>query len=745
MRLVALLVVATACGRSASGDRLVPATSSPSPTALEKHAAVPPPSAPPRDAGDWVPAFRRGSYAEAAKALDAVPTLSDRPELRFARARAAMALGDDARALSLLDGLEGKLGVLERRIHRLRAEAALGSGSFGTAAALFEAMGDADSQVQAAVARERAGELDRAFSLTTRLVSELGGKRLRSVEAAAREVRARVAERSGKKMQAVTDLRWLALEEPLRPGDADTRLAALAPARALTREERLGRALALARAGARERADLELARLEKAPGPALAPARVDRVRALAIYHARQDYRIASELFRKAARGPGVDPAEATFLAARSLARAQDDEGAVRGYRDVLARFGRTSFAEQAAYLIARTYYASGGFAEAVTAYDAYLGRFGAKGRYRGDALYERGVTYLALGRHAAAASTFGSLASGEHDERRAARLRHLEAVGRAGAGERDRAIELFRAAVRDQPLSFAALAGAARLSELGAAAPALIPPGRDAPALPPLALVLPPGVALLRSLGLDRDAEEELRRAERDVTKHFGVRAGEAACAAYGLLDAGARRYQIAQSEVERHVLMVAPTAATRWQWDCVYPRPYARPVEETGLEAGVPRALLYGVMRQESGFRPDVSSDAGARGLMQLMPATAERLSKERGEPFDDTKLVEPGTSLRLSAHYLKKLLTAFGGNVPLAVAAYNAGPVAVRRWLENGQKLGLDVFVARIPYQETLEYVERVMGNYARYGYLEQGDGGVPVLALGLPPVPSPDAAPY
>jgi soluble lytic murein transglycosylase len=172
-----------------------------------------------------------------------------------------------------------------------------------------------------------------------------------------------------------------------------------------------------------------------------------------------------------------------------------------------------------------------------------------------------------------------------------------------------------------------------------------------------------------------------------------------------------------------------------------LYPIPLYKPAN--GFE--IDPALIYAVMRQESAFNSKALSPAGARGLMQLMPATAERLAKELGEPFDAAALVQPGTSLRLSAHYLKKLLTAFGGNVPLAVASYNAGPVAVRRWLENGQQLGLDVFVARIPYEETLEYVERVMGNFARYRYLEQGAGGVPTLALALPPVPAPDAAPY
>lgn len=66
------------------------------------------------------------------------------------------------------------------------------------------------------------------------------------------------------------------------------------------------------------------------------------------------------------------------------------------------------------------------------------------------------------------------------------------------------------------------------------------------------------------------------------------------------------------------------------------------------------------------------------------------------------------------------------------LAAAAYNAGPAAVSRWLETGETLPLDVFVARIPYEETRTYVSRVVGNLARYAYLSGGDGAVPRLEL-------------
>jgi soluble lytic murein transglycosylase len=79
--------------------------------------------------------------------------------------------------------------------------------------------------------------------------------------------------------------------------------------------------------------------------------------------------------------------------------------------------------------------------------------------------------------------------------------------------------------------------------------------------------------------------------------------------------------------------------------------------------------------------------------------------------------------------------VLRRFGGNPLLAAASYNAGPGAVSRWLETGEKLPLDVFVARIPYQETRHYVNLVMGNLAHYAFLDGGEAAVPVLGLELP----------
>jgi soluble lytic murein transglycosylase len=691
-----------------------------------------------------VPALRAGRYADAAKALDAEPDLGRRPELRLARAKAAIELGDAARAVELLEKLDVELPALATRVRRLRADAQLSAGPYAEAADFFGARGDPDSMARAALARERNGEYAIARALADRVVQELKGKKLHSVEALARGVRARSEVKLGAKAQAATDLRWLALEDALDSADADVHLSTLAPERALTKEERLGRALSFGRAGALERTELELDRLAKSPGPPIAAARLDRARGFAYYYSRRDYPRASELFSKAARGPGVDAVESTFYAARSLARAQEDERAVRGYKDLRSRYPRSTFAEQASYLVARTHYAGGRFADAARAYDAYLGDF-ARGKSRADALYERAVCWLALGKHGPAATAFELLGRTEREPRRAARLHHLEGVARAGAGDTARAKTLLSEVTRVQPLGFSALVSAERLAALEGVAPEVIPAGNLATAAPSLGVTLPDPVGVLHALGLERDAELELARNEGTLKQRYGARSGEGLCATYGLLDVAARRYQIAQTEVTARTLLTAPSSTTRWQWDCVYPRPYADAVPDAAREADIPAALLYAVMRQESAFRPDVVSGAGARGLMQLMPETAEKLAVELGEPFDPALLNHPAPSLRLSARYLKKLLDAFGGSVPLTAAAYNAGPQAVRRWLAGGKGLALDLFVARIPYGETLEYVERVVGNYARYSYLEGGASAVPRLSLEVPSVSPPSGAEY
>jgi soluble lytic murein transglycosylase len=139
--------------------------------------------------------------------------------------------------------------------------------------------------------------------------------------------------------------------------------------------------------------------------------------------------------------------------------------------------------------------------------------------------------------------------------------------------------------------------------------------------------------------------------------------------------------------------------------------------------------------MRQESAFQVDVVSPAGAQGLMQLMPNTARRAAAEVDMTHDSAQVFRPDVNIALGAFYIGKLLESFHGSIPLAVAGYNAGPHAAARWLDCADDREADLWIARIPYYETRNYVSRVLGNFARYQYLSAGVSNVTELSLKLP----------
>jgi len=134
-------------------------------------------------------------------------------------------------------------------------------------------------------------------------------------------------------------------------------------------------------------------------------------------------------------------------------------------------------------------------------------------------------------------------------------------------------------------------------------------------------------------------------------------------------------------------------------------------------------RSLLFAIVRQESGFASEAMSRVGARGLMQLMPATAAGLAGKLQLPYSLDRLTADGVyNLTLGRSYVENLIDEFGGSYPLAIAAYNAGPGRVRQWLhEFGDPRGRDIsmvdWIEMIPFNETRAYVQRVLENLQIY----------------------------
>lgn len=167
----------------------------------------------------------------------------------------------------------------------------------------------------------------------------------------------------------------------------------------------------------------------------------------------------------------------------------------------------------------------------------------------------------------------------------------------------------------------------------------------------------------------------------------------------------------------------VALTVARRGAESGVVLFDAAFPVVELGATGAVERALALAVTKQESSFNAAAVSSSGALGLMQLLPGTARDVAGRLGVPFIQDKLTrDPAYNVQLGSQYLAEMLGRFGGSYELALAAYNAGPNRVARWLEtmgdprNG-KIDMVDWIEMIPFRETRNYVQRIMEGVVVY----------------------------
>lgn len=189
----------------------------------------------------------------------------------------------------------------------------------------------------------------------------------------------------------------------------------------------------------------------------------------------------------------------------------------------------------------------------------------------------------------------------------------------------------------------------------------------------------------------------------------------------------------------ERDLLAAADLACQREVWDrCIntsertrsvidvnqrYPMPFRNAVVARSQGIGLDPAYVYGLIRQESRFIMDARSGVGASGLMQVMPATAKWTAKKIGlTGFTTDQLNDRDTNIAIGTAYLKLALDDFSGSMPMAAAAYNAGPSRPRNW-RNGPVLEAAIWAENVPFAETRDYVKKVLANTTNYAAILTG----------------------
>lgn len=233
----------------------------------------------------------------------------------------------------------------------------------------------------------------------------------------------------------------------------------------------------------------------------------------------------------------------------------------------------------------------------------------------------------------------------------------------------------------------------------------------------------------LQELGLSNEATPELR----EVFRRFGSE--PQAFKAIVRLSVQAKAFDLGIRMAIRHFgerLRKGELSKTSEAWTGAFPIGYQAMIQGMAPQHVDPY-LVAGLIREESLYNPRALSAVGAMGLMQLMPDTAKRVARKVGMPFwqsDPEGLFEPERNIRLGSWYLGELIHDFQGNLVFAVASYNAGPTAVKRWIAKYGHRPLDEFIEQIGYKETRGYVKRVLGSY--WIYKTVFDQGCPPVSL-------------
>jgi peptidoglycan lytic transglycosylase len=317
-------------------------------------------------------------------------------------------------------------------------------------------------------------------------------------------------------------------------------------------------------------------------------------------------------------------------------------------------------------------------------------------------LWQAGWQEYGRGNHTGAIGTWTELYSLYPQDASARRGRYWTARAFEALGEKERAQQIYNEIAQADTTDFYRRNALGRLQTKPAALAAAAQAQEPWPTDPALHRA-----RLLTDLGLDDLALSEVSLV-REKVEERPVRALEALV----LARRGDRRKSV-QVIREAFPALGGPFQATLPDEArrLYYPLAYQEPIRAWSAANRLPVHLVFGIIRQESAFDPFAQSWAGARGLMQLMPATARELAVKNGLSYSHDKLSDPAFNVRLGTTYFRQVFSMFDENLELSLAGYNGGPYRIKRlWKESGGN-ELDRFFEELSLEESKTYVKRIL----------------------------------
>ena len=453
-------------------------------------------------------------------------------------------------------------------------------------------------------------------------------------------------------------------------------------------------------------------------------------RATAAFHQRQLTQASTTLDTLLQRFPqGDHVAAAVYLLAQVEQQHGNLAASERHYQRVITAYPASPWAAEALLALAKLFDDRKNATQAVELYTRLAQRFPAHEK-AADGLWEAGWAQYRQQHYEAAARLFHRVEELLPDADILPQVLYWRARAVHQQGQFRAAEQLYRRIIDEHPFHYYSRQAAQRLRAAGRPVPlsAMAPPAAN-DWQPPTLVTLPataatpperPQFHLLRVQELQQLQMQ--REASREITQLSTL-----------LPDTHDTTYFVSKLFVDNQDYLAAfrrlnglfktlraqdirglPKAV----WTMLYPKPFWGELEQQARATVLDPYLVVSIMRQESAFSTTAVSAAGARGLMQLMPGTAQLVAKRLHlGKVTNAMLEQPQLNIMFGAHYFASMLQRYEGNMVLALAAYNAGPGRADRWAKEWPNIPQDEFIEHIPFQETRLYVKLVMRNMLHY----------------------------
>ena len=471
---------------------------------------------------------------------------------------------------------------------------------------------------------------------------------------------------------------------------------------------------------------------------------VDGYLAGLVYYRHNKDREAQEAFEAYLQQdpPGSQDAEAAYYLGAVYERAGDEEAALDAYDDSLRRDPDGPLADDAAWWRARLLEGLGRYESAISAYREFPGQY-PDSPWASEAPFRSGLLLYKQEKYDEAVSAFDEARYLTADSDDVDRARLWLAKANMAAGHPDEADTILKDLANEEPSNYYSLRGAALLGQpspsvesgeidlteassidwaaIDAWAASWLP---SLPSTSPQAFLSDPRWARASEL-LDLQLLDEASAELESLLGTYGTTSPalyDLTRALYplGLTHVSARAASRLLAALPQPAIDAAPRDLLR----LAYPVDYASLLQSAAERTNTSLLLLAALIRQESFFNPRAGSSAGALGLTQVIPSTAQEIAADLGleGEFSDQDLLRPAISILFGAHYLSEQLDAFDGQLAPALAAYNGGPGNASRWLKAAGE-DEDLLLEQISFDQTQTYVKVVTENLVAYQALYSG----------------------